>query len=112
MIGVFICESWPSVAAEDADVTFRSADGVLFKIHSTNLRVCSEGFAQDLPFKNDSVCDLTEDSQTLNLLFQYIYPCTPPVLDNLGTDVVSPLADAAEKYIVYPAQRDCLHYMR
>ncbi|KAJ7089491.1 hypothetical protein C8R43DRAFT_1050590 [Mycena crocata] len=28
----------------DADVTFKSSDGVLFRIHRKNLEVCTEGF--------------------------------------------------------------------
>jgi hypothetical protein len=64
------------VSASDSDITIRSSDGVLFKVHRKNLARHSDGFpAEDMVIPSkDEVVDLTETSETLELLFQYTYP--------------------------------------
>ena len=44
---------------------------------------------------------LTEDSATLELLFQFMYPQHPPELKNVDFVTVMSLAEAAEKYEVF-----------
>jgi hypothetical protein len=53
------------------------------------------------------VVDLTEDSSTLELLFQFIYPQRHPTLFDAPYEVVAPLAEAAEKYEVFAAMNIC-----
>ncbi|KAF7978046.1 hypothetical protein HWV62_1667 [Athelia sp. TMB] len=103
----------PSVCADDADVTFRSCDGVLFKIHRNNLAVVSEGFAP--PPGTDSsneIVSLTENAETLELLFQYMYPRRQPNLSVLRFKLLAELAEAAEKYQVFAAMASCNVSMR
>ncbi|KAK7057860.1 hypothetical protein R3P38DRAFT_2843401 [Favolaschia claudopus] len=92
--------------ASDADLTVRSSDGVLFKVHRMNLKVHSEIFsnASDATIpENTEVVDLTESSDVLDLLFQYMYRQPQPNLKPVQFRVLLGLAEAAEKYVVYSA---------
>lgn len=51
----------------------------------------------------DEIVPLTESESTLELLFQFIYPQRHPDLLNLPFDILDSLAEAVEKYEVYPA---------
>ncbi|KAJ7185023.1 hypothetical protein C8R46DRAFT_1026844 [Mycena filopes] len=91
----------------DADVIFKSSDGVLFRVHRKNLEVCTEGFPPgDISTMGD-VVELTEASVTLELLFQFIYPQRHPALDTTPFEILEPLAEASEKYQVFPAMNIC-----
>ncbi|KAJ7842034.1 hypothetical protein B0H14DRAFT_2781855, partial [Mycena olivaceomarginata] len=81
-----------------ADVIFRSCDGVLFYIHRKNLEVGAEGFPPSEIPTQDEVVDLTENSETLELLFQFTYPQRHPTLDT---------TPCAEKYQVFAAMNIC-----
>ncbi|KAG6917480.1 hypothetical protein DXG01_002343 [Tephrocybe rancida] len=91
------------VNAPDAEVTFQSADNVLFRIHRMNLTACSEGFSPPENSTFDEIVPLIETSSTLELLFQFIYPRPPPDLGKVGFEVLAALAEAAEKYRVFAA---------
>ncbi|KAJ7048777.1 hypothetical protein C8F01DRAFT_46413 [Mycena amicta] len=93
--------------ASDADVVFRSSDSVLFRIHRKNLEVCTEAFPPDDISTDDDAVELTKTSTTLELLFQFIYPQRHPALDTTPFEVLYPLAEAAEKYQVFPAMNIC-----
>ncbi|KAF7300395.1 hypothetical protein HMN09_00923100 [Mycena chlorophos] len=93
--------------ALDSDITFRSSDEVLFRVHRKNLEVCAEGFPPSGFDTNGEVVDLTETSTTLDLLFQFMYPQRHPSLDTTPFEVLFPLAEAAEKYQVFPAMNIC-----
>jgi len=56
--------------------------------------------------------DLQETSATLELLFQFIYPQRHPALDTTPFEVLAPLAEASEKYQVFPAMNICHIRMR
>ncbi|KZP29175.1 hypothetical protein FIBSPDRAFT_852012 [Athelia psychrophila] len=95
-------------AANDSDVTFRSCDGILFRVHRKNLDTSSEGFSPpDGTSSQDEIVPLTEDGATLDLLFQYIYPQPVPDLTKIGFKQLAGLAEAAEKYQVYAAIGFC-----
>nr|GAT48900.1 predicted protein [Mycena chlorophos] len=96
-----------TVNAPDSNITFRSSDGVLFRVHRKNLEVCAEGFPPSGFDTNGEVVDLTETSTTLDLLFQFMYPQRHPSLDATPFEVLFPLAEAAEKYQVFPAMNIC-----
>ncbi|KAJ7812471.1 hypothetical protein B0H13DRAFT_1666207, partial [Mycena leptocephala] len=53
------------------------------------------------------VVDLPETSVTLELLFQFMYPQRHPGLDTTPFKVLGPLAEAAEKYQIFPAMNIC-----
>ncbi|KAJ6517072.1 hypothetical protein DFH09DRAFT_1048838 [Mycena vulgaris] len=92
----------------DADVTFKSSDGVLFHIHRKNLEVCAEGFPPgEISTSEGEIVELLESSITLELLFQFMYPQRHPALDTTPFEILHSLAEAAEKYQVFPAMNIC-----
>ncbi|KAF5380011.1 hypothetical protein D9615_006299 [Tricholomella constricta] len=95
------------VDATDADVTFRSSDGVLFNIHLLNLKANTEGFVPPENATFGDIADLTETSATLEMLFQFIYPARHPELEAVNFVLLEDLAEAAEKYQVYAAMNIC-----
>ena len=100
--------SW-SVSSTDGEITiFRSSDSVLFNIHRTNLRAVTDGpFAEDFASGKTDIADLTEDSETLEILFQYVYPGHLPSLEGVEFKRLYAIAEAAEKYHVSPAMVVC-----
>ncbi|KZP16107.1 hypothetical protein FIBSPDRAFT_794853 [Athelia psychrophila] len=93
---------------DDSDITFRSCDGILFKVHRKNLESCSEGFSPpDGTIAEAEVVSLTEDGATLELLFQYMYPQRHPDLRKIQFEQLAELSEAAEKYQVYTAMETC-----
>ncbi|KZP02354.1 hypothetical protein FIBSPDRAFT_970100 [Athelia psychrophila] len=96
-------------SASDSDVTFRSCDRILFQVHRKNLEVVSEGFAppDGTRTSQHEVVSLTENGVTLELLFQFIYPQKYPDLKDVEFPQLAALAEAAEKYQVYPAMAVC-----
>ena len=100
------------VNAEDSDITFRSCDGLLFKIHRSNLAAGSEGFAAPPGTHSQEIVSLIETGDTLELLFQFMYPQRQPDLINMDFKQLAELAEAAEKYQVFAAMAICNVYMR
>jgi len=99
--------------AADSDVTFQSTDGVLFRIHTLNLKANAEGFPPtEFSAASNEIVPLTETSSTLELLFQFIYPARHPDLEYVDFETLEPLAEAAEKYQVYSAMSVCKIYMK
>ncbi|GLB39476.1 hypothetical protein LshimejAT787_0606380 [Lyophyllum shimeji] len=93
--------------AGDADVTFVSSDNVVFRAHRKNLDVAAAAFPPSEFDTHGEEVPLTEDSATLELLFQYIYPQRHPDLESTPFDTLAPLAEAAEKYEVFAAMNIC-----
>lgn len=94
-------------------MTISSSDGVLFKLHRKNLELHSEGFpGTDIPVQNNEMVLLTEKASTLELLFQYMYREHQPDLSKLEPDEIAELAEASEKYMVFPAMEICKVYMK
>ncbi|KAJ7037236.1 hypothetical protein C8F04DRAFT_1093025 [Mycena alexandri] len=102
----------PKFNFPDADVVFKSSDGVLFRVHRKNLEVCTEGFPAGDISTLDEVIELTESSATLELLFRFMYPQRHPALDVTPFKILEPLAEASEKYQVFPAMNICHIRMR
>lgn len=96
-----------AVNAIDSDVIFRSCDDVLFKIHRRNLEFATGGFPpSDFETLNEIV-QLTEQSSTLEILFQYVYPLRQPDISSVSFDTLALVAEAAEKYQVFSAIYIC-----
>lgn len=100
------------VNAADSDITISSSDGVLFKVHKRNLAAHSEVFPEGDLATNDEVVLLTEESSTLELLFQYMYRQPQPDITELPFERLSKLAEAAEKYRVFSAMEICRVMMK
>lgn len=95
------------VCAKDADVTFVSSDNVLFKIHRKHLESNAVAFPPAEFDTCEEVVQLTEASETLELLFQFVYPRRHPNLETTPFEILSPLAEAAEKYEAFAAMNIC-----
>jgi len=85
---------------------------MLFNLHKINLKVSAAGFAPPEFETRDEVVHLPEDSSTLDLLFRFCYPERHPDLEYASARVLKDLAEAAEKYQVFPAMNVCLIFMR
>ncbi|TFK64136.1 hypothetical protein BDN72DRAFT_846886 [Pluteus cervinus] len=94
----------------DADITIVSGDDVRYDLHKKNLAISTGGFPP-LEFSRTSEvneqANLPERAYILDLLFQFVYPQRYPDIKSLKIDVLSELADAAEKYEVYGAISMC-----
>jgi len=74
------------------------------KVHTGSLELAQP--------KSEEVVQLTENSATLELLFQFCYPERHPDLNGLAFDTLAELAEAAEKYKVFSAISLCKIGMR
>jgi hypothetical protein len=71
----------------------------------------SEGFpGEDIP-THDELVDLAETADTLELLFQYMYRQRQPSLRGIPFQTLASLAEAVEKYRVFPAMEICKVHM-
>ena len=107
------------VNAADSDLTLQSSDGVLYKVHRKNLVLHSETFAAADAISaatgavdNSEIVSLSENSATLDLLLQFMYRQRQPDLAIVAFEILSELAEAAEKYEVYSAMAMCHVHMR
>ncbi|CAA7269261.1 unnamed protein product [Cyclocybe aegerita] len=98
--------------ARDADVIFQSSDGVRFHLHRTNLGVITGAFPGAELDTRDEVVHLAEPARVLEILFQYVYPKRHPDLENLDFQLLAELAEAVEKYEVFPAMNTCVTRLR
>ncbi|KAJ3913446.1 hypothetical protein F5877DRAFT_83792 [Lentinula edodes] len=83
--------------APDADVTIRSSDNVYFIFECTTAAFPPAELVTDAK----EIVYLTEGGDTLEILFQAIYPRPFPSLKDLKFDDIMLLAEAAEKYQVF-----------
>ena len=90
--------SFLAVSFLDADITFQSIDGVLFKVHKCVLVILGHGFLKSIESSIDSerMIYLPKNSLVLELLFQYVYSCFCLSLDDVESDVVEALRNARE----------------
>lgn len=86
-------------------MTFLSSDDTHFRVHRKNLEANSEGLSppDGTTSGADEVIPLSETAEVLELLFQYMYPQRQPDLTEVPFDVISAMAEAAEKYQVFSA---------
>jgi hypothetical protein len=98
------------VCASDADITFKSCDDVLFKVHRKFLDAHSEGFGPPngcTTVAEDEIVTLSETSQVLELVFQYMYPMRQPDLKKIDYTTLVSLSETVEKYQVFSALEVC-----
>ncbi|KII94584.1 hypothetical protein PLICRDRAFT_184571 [Plicaturopsis crispa FD-325 SS-3] len=98
----------------DSNLTIRSCNNVLFRVHRINLEMHSEAFAgaMGFPATASEEVSLPETSAVLELLLQYMYLRRQPNLRDVKFEVLEGLAEAAEKYQVYAAMEVCGMMMR
>ncbi|VDB83222.1 unnamed protein product [Peniophora sp. CBMAI 1063] len=107
------CLASERFSATDSDVTFESADSVLFKLHRANLSTHSSIFPVGSEIRSDGeVVKLQEDSEVLEVLFQHVYPGDIPTMDDIPFPLLSRIADAAQKYQITVAMEICRLHMR
>ena len=97
---------------DDGDIVICSCDGVQFKVHKLTLHMHSEIFPGEEIISGDDFVRLTEDSATLEFLFQFMYGQPQPDLRSIGFQQLANLAEAAEKYRVSSAIETCKVLMR
>ena len=104
-----------------ADITFRSSDDVLFKIHSKYLEATSarlSTFAERTMPEFDNQAPLDETSEVLETLFQFVHPPgegsnhqQPSVMD-IKPEFFFAVAGASEKYVVFGAMSIFMLHMQ
>ncbi|KAJ3880660.1 hypothetical protein F5051DRAFT_450550 [Lentinula edodes] len=99
--------------AADADVVIRSCDNVEFRLHKKNLEFLSGGFPPaDTETNPNEIVRLSESGETLEILFQFMYPQRFPSLDNMTIDPLIELAGTAEKYEIFALIHICEVHLR
>ncbi|KAH8802364.1 hypothetical protein DL96DRAFT_768465 [Flagelloscypha sp. PMI_526] len=96
----------PNFNFPDADLTILSTDGTLFKVHQINLNITTGAFPP-LPTSPNEIVTFTETAATLEILFQFMYPKRHPHLHDITFEELDGLAEAAEKYELFPAMNLC-----
>jgi len=92
----------------DTDIVIRSSDNVVFNLHRKNLEVHTGAFpAPEFAASPEDVTRLTEPSNVLAVVFDFIYPRRHPKLTSMGFEIVGPVAEAVEKYEVFAAMTAC-----
>ncbi|KAH6909321.1 hypothetical protein BKA70DRAFT_232705 [Coprinopsis sp. MPI-PUGE-AT-0042] len=116
----------PTFHDKNADIIFLSSDKlnpVRFYIHSKNLEVSTGAFPPvsirgtqvtgDLVgLTVDEPVQLPEPATVLEVLFAFMYPRQHPELEDTPFEELEPLAEAVEKYQVYPALTTCKARMK
>jgi hypothetical protein len=102
----------------EIDIILKSSDGTHFGSHVKNLETYSGGFPPS-EFSNSNtgtlvpeVVSLPESSVVLSLLLRYMHNQRQPNSSGFKFDILSQLAEAAEKYMVFSAIEVCKIHMK
>lgn len=88
----------------DADITVKSSDGIIFRLHRKNLEVATGAFQlADSQTNSDEIVVLSEPAAVLMILFQFIYPQKHPRLEEGAFESLLAVAEAVEKYKIFSA---------
>ncbi|KDR76909.1 hypothetical protein GALMADRAFT_246023 [Galerina marginata CBS 339.88] len=90
------------------DVVLESCDGVRYGAHAVNLETYSGGFpiAASTDIDQEAV-RMQEKSSVLCLLLQYMHNERQPDSSKIEFEVLAPLSEAVEKYMVFSAMEVC-----
>ncbi|KAJ3764229.1 hypothetical protein EV360DRAFT_77648 [Lentinula raphanica] len=96
------------------NVSFRSSDGVVFRIDQWRLDFVSNyGFPVGISCLPDELVPLDEDSQTLDMLFTFMYSDRSiPNIGALPFDTLVKLLNAVDKYAMNAAIEICLCHLQ
>ena len=96
----------------EADVIFCSEDGTLFQLQRKYLETNTGAFPGAEFETRGEITHLTESSEVLEILFQFIYPRRHPDIEELEFPLLAAVAEAAEKYEVFSGMSECKTRMR
>lgn len=96
----------------DTDVTFSAVDGTLFHLQRKYLETNTGAFPGAEFETRGEITHLTEPSEVLEVLFQFIYPRRHPDIEELEFPLLAAVAEAAEKYEVFSGMSECKTRMR
>jgi len=96
----------------DEMVIFKSSDNILFHVRRRYLEANTGGFPGPELRTYGEIVELPETSQALAILFQFIPPSRHPLLEDVKFPLLGEIAEAAEKYQVFPAMGIVVHWMR
>jgi len=90
------------------DLVLESSDGIRCGAHKTNLEQYSAGFpVAEVTNSDHEVVTLSEKTSVLHLLLQFMHNTRQPDLRMLSFSTLEPLAEAVEKYMVFPGMQVC-----
>jgi len=110
---IIVSEYWEAVSecSLPIDVVLRSRNGATFGAHTDNLARYTGAFPKPgILTRTDSpeVVNLDERSEVILLILQFTHPDTrPPQTHDVWGDVMVELAEAVEKFLVFPAMEVC-----
>ncbi|KIM35844.1 hypothetical protein M413DRAFT_449573 [Hebeloma cylindrosporum] len=96
----------------EADVIFCSKDGTLFHLQRKYLETNTGAFPGAEFDTRGEITHLTEPTEVLEVLFQFIYPRRHPDIEELEFPLLAAVAEAAEKYEVFSGMSECKTRMR
>ncbi|KAF9523291.1 hypothetical protein CPB83DRAFT_821757 [Crepidotus variabilis] len=96
----------------NANVVIQSSDGVQFYVHRKNLEMNTGTFPGAEFDTSGEIVHLTEPSEVLEVIFQFVYPQRYPLLEDREFDSLCAIAEAVEKYEVFPAMHTCMYALR
>jgi hypothetical protein len=111
----------PLVCDPHANITYRSSDGILFKLHAKHLEATSArllSLASRTKSELDNQVPLDETSKVLEILFQFVHlpgersNHQQPSIMNMKPDLFFAIAGAAEKYVVFSAMSIVILHMQ
>uniref|UniRef100_A0A8H7XT37 BTB domain-containing protein n=1 Tax=Psilocybe cubensis TaxID=181762 RepID=A0A8H7XT37_PSICU len=91
----------------NADVTFKSADGVDFHLHRSLLEAHTGAFPGPSIDTRGEVVQLQEPAKVLEILFDFVYPKRHLDLVDTDIELLFDVAEAVEKYEVFSAMFVC-----
>ena len=89
------------------DITLKSIDEITFGAHQKNLEFYSQGFPIAGSTVATEVVQLQEKADVLRIMLIFMHNTRLPDLNKLEFSIISPLAEAAEKYMIYSAIALC-----
>jgi hypothetical protein len=93
-------------------LTVKSGDGVVFKVFAKDLETFTDSFpSTDIVTNTGDAVYLSETSTVLEILFQFARRQRQPDLSHLAFETLAELAEAVEKYEVFPAAELCKTHM-
>ncbi|KDR82813.1 hypothetical protein GALMADRAFT_112866 [Galerina marginata CBS 339.88] len=91
----------------NADIKFRSIDGIEFDLHRALLQAHAGAFPGPEIDTQGEIVQLTEPATVLQVLFDFIYPKRHSDLEDKDFEFMAALAEAVEKYEVYSLMPLC-----